>query len=1291
MSMGIPRSRGLVTFNSISRARVLLSRLAPVAAGFALGLCAISLSTAAVAGDASVREMQRLLWSLDYGATRLDGVMSADTKSRLQKFLATRGKASLAEPDAIVAELRAAFDELRATTISSKNVVVDRSRLLSSNDSGQRMEVSPTDGLVFTGSCPIYRVRLSDNAPLKPFEDCNKFSSFVLSRALRNIVSYWRWDNRTYGLFLIDEASGLRTDFIEIPGIGLFSKIGINSEGKEALVLAGDSIKEGSLWKVNLETRSIKKISQFPKSLAQGVRFSPDGRFYSASWTIVSGSGKTFKSQGKIGIWNSQTDQKLYELPGEQIVFSDDGNLIAVQDAKDSSTIEIRETSTNRTITRKTFAGNTPSFSFDDNSTAFNSDNTGFLYVDTDDNLSALRRWDFLSGDVKELFKLNSQVERASIQLSQGKLVTIEGTDIVTYALDGSSQKDVSHVKPLEIKGGAVSSNGKTLLAFAADSLALADLDTGRVRSVPTFGATNISAAAFLPDSDALVVGTEDGTVFGIENGKRRDIVKLGDEIKVVVSAGHGVNIAVQSGKKVIVLDASAGRIIAQERCGNCWEITPHSLAFVDNDSRVLFNDTPAQEYQTVALDIASGRRLLNQAMKSNVRKTGNRTTWMRAWIGFVAQNKASPGTYWIGGKSFGSNILYEYSQARLLPKRGSPEGTFSFFAAGSAVGDSFEDGLLVVVLGPNQPKTTFTDRDEFSSVHLALKDDPLLLKTLTGGRFVTLDKSGEVRVYSRSSANPLIRTILYGGDDWLSRTEQGFFAGTKPAAANLFLAQGSSGSVSLDSMFNALYRPELVAEAIQGDPNGKVKAAAALLDLDKVLASGAAPKVAIVSPAAGTTSPVDEVAVEATIADQGGGIGKVEWRVNGLTLGLEARGLDRLGAPAGSNGGAAAGKVQTVKRTLSLEPGDNRIEVLAYNARGLIASEAAQVTVKWDGSKSAAPPKLYVLAVGVNDYYDSRLRLAYAVPDATALAEGFRKAGDGLYAGVEVKTVLDSDVTLSNLDKVFGDLGRKVQPRDVFVFFLAGHGKTKNGRYYFLPRDFRYEDESSIEKAGMGQDKFQAWFASIPARKSLLLYDTCESGSLTGATRGSDVDERLGALNRMARATGRTYLTATTDDAPALEGYRGHGVFTYALLDALDRGDVNRNGLIEISELADYIDQKVPDYSFEAFKLRQIPQRSIVGSNFALTNKAEVLPAGLSSAASSNNSASIPAKPTHVVITQSPVEVFAGAARDGVVVHRLAPGTTVTLIETANGWQLIAKDGQKLGYVEEKALTKLQ
>lgn len=565
------------------------------------------------------------------------------------------------------------------------------------------------------------------------------------------------------------------------------------------------------------------------------------------------------------------------------------------------------------------------------------------------------------------------------------------------------------------------------------------------------------------------------------------------------------------------------------------------------------------------------------------------------------------------------------------------------------------------------------------------------------GRTLVSRSDDNTTKIWDPVKGELLATSIVGKNGQWVTITPEGFFASSGSVGDLLQVVRGLEVS-SVDQVYDALYRPDLVREKLAGDPEGKVKAAAVQLDLDKVMASGMAPRVVITSPETGSSVPTDEIAVEALITDRGGGIGKVEWRVNGVTLGLESRGLDRLDPIA--SGAASSGRTESVKRTLALEPGDNRIEVLAYNAKGLIASEAAQITLKWDGAKTASPPKLYVLAVGVNDYYDSRLHLAYAVPDAIALAEGFRKAGTGLYTSVEVKSVLDSEVTLSNLDKVFSDLSHEVQPRDVFVFFLAGHGKTKNGRYYFLPRDFRYEDDSSIEKAGMGQDKFQAWFAAIPARKSLLLYDTCESGSLTGATRGSDIDERLGALNRMARATGRTFLTATTDDAPALEGYRGHGVFTYAVLDAMERADVNQNGLIEVSELADYVDQKVPDYSFEAFKLRQIPQRSIVGNNFALTNKAEVLAATPGSAAAPSDmvkgegvatpmAAALPAKPTHVVI--APADVFEQLAGHGAKVEQLNAGTLLSLVRRDQGWALVARDGKQLGYVAEDRLMRVQ
>jgi hypothetical protein len=56
--------------------------------------------------------------------------------------------------------------------------------------------------------------------------------------------------------------------------------------------------------------------------------------------------------------------------------------------------------------------------------------------------------------------------------------------------------------------------------------------------------------------------------------------------------------------------------------------------------------------------------------------------------------------------------------------------------------------------------------------------------------------------------------------------------------------------------------------------------------------------------------------------------------------------------------------------------------------------------------------------------------------------------------------------------------------------------------------------------------------------------------------------------VGRLHEATGRSIWTAAAVGQDAGEGYRGHGIFTWALLDALRNGDASGNGKIELSEL---------------------------------------------------------------------------------------------------------------------------
>ena len=350
------------------------------------------------------------------------------------------------------------------------------------------------------------------------------------------------------------------------------------------------------------------------------------------------------------------------------------------------------------------------------------------------------------------------------------------------------------------------------------------------------------------------------------------------------------------------------------------------------------------------------------------------------------------------------------------------------------------------------------------------------------------------------------------------------------------------------------------------------MKKAAAVLDLEKVLDSGQAPRVALVSPVSGSTSKDEVIAAEARITDVGGGIGRIEWRVNGATVGV-------------SPGAHGSGKERTIKQTLALEPGENTIEVVAYNGRNLLASLPVSANVTSHAPVNQPKPKLFVIAVGINDY-NNRIfpPLLHAVDDAKAFGSAMKAAGEGLYADVDVTYVLNSDATAAGLDKVMTEVGSRMHPRDTFIFLAAAHGKSEKGRFHLVPQDYRSVSGRFVTEGTIGQEQLQDWFANrIRARHGLILLDTCESGALVASRpSGVDLGNSEAAMGRLNEATGRPVLTAAAANQAALEGYQGHGVFTYALLDALVNGDTNNDGKIELSELTAHIQTLAPKLSRE-------------------------------------------------------------------------------------------------------------
>ncbi len=378
------------------------------------------------------------------------------------------------------------------------------------------------------------------------------------------------------------------------------------------------------------------------------------------------------------------------------------------------------------------------------------------------------------------------------------------------------------------------------------------------------------------------------------------------------------------------------------------------------------------------------------------------------------------------------------------------------------------------------------------------------------------------------------------------------------------------------------MYNPDLVREALAGDPNGDVRRAAEVINLEKVLDSGPAPEVEITAHEQGIGFNSDLVSVTARIKDRGKGIGRIEWRVNGIAVAVK-------------NATASAGSVYEVKQELALDSGDNQIEIVAYNASNLLASLPAQTTIAHIDSRETAGPKLHILAIGINDYKDIGWTppgangkayfppLKHAVGDASAFADEIRNAGSGLYSVVRVRTVLDGEATAAKLDAIVTEMAAGIHPRDTFVLFAAAHGYSHEGRFYLIPQDYQGgADPEALASRAIDQFKLQDWLANrIKAKKALILLDTCESGALTSGYLRSRINAPASeaGIGRLHEATGRPVLAAAAQGQSAFELKKlGHGVFTYAVMEALHKGDTNGNGKIELTELAAYVEKRVPE-----------------------------------------------------------------------------------------------------------------
>jgi WD40 repeat protein len=107
--------------------------------------------------------------------------------------------------------------------------------------------------------------------------------------------------------------------------------------------------------------------------------------------------------------------------------------------------------------------------------------------------------------------------------------------------------------------------------------------------------------------------------------------------------------------------------------------------------------------------------------------------------------------------------------------------------------------------------------------------------------RLLSVDEAGILKYWDPNTGTLLAQVFTFPDGGWLVITPEGFFdASSAKAGRSLNLVRGLDVT-AIDRAYDQLFQPSVVQEKLAGDPNGKVKAAAARLNLAVAFEGGAA------------------------------------------------------------------------------------------------------------------------------------------------------------------------------------------------------------------------------------------------------------------------------------------------------------------------------------------------------------------------------------------------------------------------------------------------------------------
>jgi uncharacterized caspase-like protein len=251
--------------------------------------------------------------------------------------------------------------------------------------------------------------------------------------------------------------------------------------------------------------------------------------------------------------------------------------------------------------------------------------------------------------------------------------------------------------------------------------------------------------------------------------------------------------------------------------------------------------------------------------------------------------------------------------------------------------------------------------------------------------------------------------------------------------------------------------------------------------------------------------------------------------------------------------------------------------------------AKAREAVQRQTGSAVAPGARLHVLAVGVSDYGEQakHLRLKFADRDAHDVASALVNTQGSLYADVLAQRLRNDEATTAGIFDALATMRAGMaggEGRDLAVVLFSGHGAMVDGKFYLLTYGVDARTAARIKASALSIADFRDELRALGHYgRVLVLLDACRSGAATAD--GASLPLNAEVLRAALAGANVTVLTSSSGGEASREDARwNNGAFTEVLLDALgSAADTDRNGLVSITELTEYLTTRVPQLTGQA------------------------------------------------------------------------------------------------------------